>query len=298
MTGHLVAVANMKGGVGKTTTVVMLAEALAAEGARVLVVDLDPQASVSVCLAGEAVLGEMIAKGRTLDAYLALKLVQREKPLLAPRIRQQVSLTTYGGEALNLALLPSGPYLRLVEREIIYELTGRSMSMHAIEGQLWKLFHDDIRPLTEAYDFVLFDCAPGISPVTEVGIRAADLVVVTTIADYLSTWGLDAFVQTVWGRASKHSSKLAPKRPPHVLVTRYQQNVKQQWQTLERLQAEAEAPDAGFKLFRTRVPQAAALSAALIPADPPPTFVGKYKGVYDDVMVPLVAELKEALDVQ
>jgi cellulose biosynthesis protein BcsQ len=76
--GKLIAVANMKGGVGKTTTVVMLAEALAADGARVLVVDLDPQASVSVCLAGPDRLWGMIAQGRTLEAYLALKVIARD----------------------------------------------------------------------------------------------------------------------------------------------------------------------------------------------------------------------------
>ena len=67
MTGKLVAVANMKGGVGKTTSVVMLADALAAGGASVLVIDLDPQASASVCFAGDGILAEMITGGRTLD---------------------------------------------------------------------------------------------------------------------------------------------------------------------------------------------------------------------------------------
>lgn len=214
MTGKLIAVANMKGGVGKTTTVVMLAEALAADGARVLVVDLDPQASVSVCLAGPDLLWGMIAQGRTLEAYLALKLIAREKPSLAARIHGQVSLTTHKNEPLALSLLPSGPYLRMVEREIIYELTGQGFAMHAIEGRLWKLFQNDIAPLAADYDYVLFDCAPGISPMTEVVVRGADLVLVTSIPDFLSTYGLNAFVETIWRKSGRQSGQSVPKARP------------------------------------------------------------------------------------
>ncbi|MCJ2033470.1 ParA family protein [Methylobacterium sp. J-068] len=290
--GHLIAVANMKGGVGKTTTVVMLAEALAADGASVLVVDLDPQASVSVCLAGETLLAEMIARGRTLEAYLALKLVSREKPLLAPRIRDRVSVTTHQNEPLSVSLLPAGPYLRLVEREIIYELTERNCSMRAIEDQLRTIFQEEFVPLAARYDYILFDCAPGISPVTEVAVRGADLVIVASIADYLSTYGLDAFVQTVWGSSGRRGGQPAPLRPPHVLVTRFQQQVRQQQHTLARLQAEADADDAGFRLFATRVPQAAALAEALMPREVPPTLSGKYGPHVSSVLIPLVTEVK------
>lgn len=294
MTGKLIAVANMKGGVGKTTTVVMLAEALAADGASVLVVDLDPQASASVCLAGEDLLGDMIRKGRTLDAYLALRIMHREKPKLTARIHSRVSLTTHRGEQLALALLPSGPWLRSVEREMIYELTKRGYSMHAIEGQLWKLFQEEFLPLADTYDYVILDTAPGISPMTEVALRACDLVLVTSIPDFLSTYGLAAFLQTIWGRASS-GTLLAPKRPAHVLVTRYQQVVRQHQMTLARLKVDAAAPGALFRLLKAQVPQAAALADALLLKDPPPTFSGKYGGLLPAVIVPLVTELKEVL---
>ena len=294
--GKLIAVANMKGGVGKTTTVVMLAEALAADGARVLVVDLDPQASVSVCLAGDALLSQMITRGRTLEAYLALKLITRHKPDLSARIQSGVSLTVHKNAPLSLSLLPSGPHLRLVEREILYELTERKFSMHAIDERLWKIFHEDFAPLAAAYDYVFFDCAPGISPMTEVAVRAADLVLVASIPDFLSTYGLNAFVETIWRRSGRQANHIKPKSAPYVVVTRFQAQVRQHQQTLARLQAEARAEDAGFYLLETRIPQAAALAEALVPTDGAlPTFSAKYGAHVPNVLIPLVAEVKEIL---
>ena len=292
--GKLIAVANMKGGVGKTTTVVMLAEALAADGARVLVVDLDPQASVSVCLAGDALLSQMITRGRTLEAYLALKLITRHKPDLSARIQSGVSLTVHKNAPLSLSLLPSGPHLRLVEREILYELTERKFSMHAIDERLWKIFHEDFAPLAAAYDYVFFDCAPGISPMTEVAVRAADLVLVASIPDFLSTYGLNAFVETIWRRSGRQANHIKPKSAPYVVVTRFQAQVRQHQQTLARLRADAE--DGAIRLFTTRIPQAAALAEALMPRDVPPTFSGKYGVHVSTVLIPLVAEVKGVFD--
>ncbi|GJD49024.1 Sporulation initiation inhibitor protein Soj [Methylobacterium crusticola] len=297
MSGKLVAVANMKGGVGKTTTVVMLADALAAGGASVLVVDLDPQASASVCFAGDAILAEMITRGRTLDYYLGLRIVDRDKASLVDFIRDYVSSTTHLGEPLPVSLLPSGPSLRIVEREIIYALTKRKYSMHAIEGHLWKLFHEDFVPLRETYDYVLFDCAPGISPMTEVAIRASDLVVVACISDFLSTYGLKAFYETIWGTGHGSDSTLTPRNLPHVLITRWQET-KLQARTYDTLRASADQDGARFRLFRTRVPQSAALANALTLEYQ--TFANKYKDGSRDligaVITPVVAELKEALD--
>jgi cellulose biosynthesis protein BcsQ len=288
----------MKGGVGKTTTVIMLAETLAIGGASVLVVDLDPQASASMCLAGDDRLAELITKGRTLDAYFSLRLIDRERANLPDMICTNVGNTTHAGQHLKLSLLAAGPALRIVEREIIYEMTKRKYSFNAIEGHVWKLFVEEVFPLSKNYEFVVFDCSPGISAINEVAIRGSDLVVVPSIPDFLSTKGLNMFCQSLWIKTGS-STLPKPKRLPHVLVTRWQKNVKKHQEMIEQMIAEAEAADAGFNLFKTKVPQSAKLAGAMDAFDetaaemPTLPFKQKYGDLIPQVLAPLVDELKE-----
>ncbi len=269
MAGKLIAVANMKGGVGKTTTVVSLAEALAADNpnASVLVVDLDPQASASVCLAGNKLLAEMIKDGRTVDAFLEDRLLHHEATKLAPLIHKTVSGTTHAGNQLRIALLPCGPQLLVVEREIIY-YRNKNLSMKAIEGQTWNLFKKEFVPLGKTYDYVIFDCPPGISPLSEVAIRLSDLVVVPTIPDFISVYGIAAFLKILW--FSPQGGLPRPKQLPHVLVTRFE-GTKQHKEIVERLEAAAKIKVPEIRLLRTIVKKAAALAEALGKMDEAPT---------------------------
>jgi chromosome partitioning protein len=294
MPGKLIAVANMKGGVGKTTTVVSLAEALAADdpGASILVVDLDPGASASVCLAGENLLAEMIMGDRTVEAFLEDRLINRNRMKLAPIIRKAVDGTTHAGNQLRISLLPCGPNLRVVEREIIYCLSDKNLNMRAIEGQTWKLFEQEFVPLGKSYDYVIFDCPPGISPLSEMAIRASDLIIVPTIPDFVSVFGLKAFIEIFW--KAPPGGLPPPKRLPHVLVTRFHGAVKQHRAVVELLEDAAKLKAPEIRLLRTRVQQAAELAAALGKGEETPTFNQKYRGV-TSVLDQLVKELKGVL---
>jgi chromosome partitioning protein len=293
MPGKLIAVANMKGGVGKTTTVVSLAEAFAADdkNASVLVVDLDPQASASICLAGDDILAEMITNGRTVDAFLDDSLIKNEVIKIDPVIRKAVSRTTHCGTQLDISFLPCGPDLRIVEREIIYHLTDKNLSMKAIEGQTWKLFNQEFVPLRKSYDYIIFDCPPGISPLSEAAIRASDLVIVPTIPDFVSVYGLKGFLKIMWKQPN--GSIPRPKSPPHVLITRWQKNIKQHNDVLERLENASTITNAEIRLFKTKMQQSAELARALGREDAP-TFRQKY-GSVTTVLDQLVTEVKGML---
>lgn len=300
MAGKLIAVANMKGGVGKTTTVVSLAEALSAENpkASVLVVDLDPQASASVCLAGDKLLLELIDADKTIDALLDEHLIKRHKTRLAPKIRGAISSVTHAGNQLDIALLPCGPDLRYVERQIFYEFTNSGRRIEAIETEMQKLFEAEFLPLGLAYDYVLFDCPPGFSLLSDVAIRTSDLVIVPTIPDSISVYGLNVFNNVFWKRNGSHKP---PQRLPHVLITRWIKNVKQHKDMIARLEAAAKAASPSIRLFETKVQQAAVISAALSDADEAvswkdkyPTFKQRY-GDATDVLEDLVRELKGIL---
>ncbi|WP_018331432.1 ParA family protein [Actinomycetospora chiangmaiensis] len=159
-----VAVANNKGGAGKTTAIAHLAEALAARGRRVLAVDLDPQANLSRRLGyGEADLADMVTAAEVVAA--------NQKGCAADALVG----CRWGGSAADLAtridLLPAR-----------YDLEARVSEA----GQLGSHERLDVAltGVAEDYDVTLLDCPPSLGHLTQLGLAAADAVVLVLRPEY------------------------------------------------------------------------------------------------------------------
>ena len=161
--GTIVALANQKGGVGKTTTAVNLAACLAEAGAGTLVVDLDPQANAT------SGLGERAGKTSTYDL------------LDGATLEEVVSPTRFE----RLALVPSRPELAGAAVELARRDDG--------EGFL----PDALAPAREHYDFTFVDCPPSLGPLTVNGLAAADGVLVPVQCEYYALEGLTQLLHSV-----------------------------------------------------------------------------------------------------
>lgn len=276
MTGKIISVCNMKGGVGKTTVVVGLAETLAAGGGgkrlKVLVIDLDAQAHASYCIAGDSLLFQLFKEHRSIDFFFEDAVIDERRKRLDEFTRRQASDMTAAGEPISLALVPASERLRYVERSIIHTLTGARVSFEEIERRVRELVAAEVQLLRKVFDVIIFDCPPGISIFTEAALWASDIVIAPVIMDTFSVLGLTTFCKHVLAAPRRRASIL-----PYVLANRVQ-TTRVATRVLASLQAESDAADAGFKLLETKIPQSADLVSAMDGDSQGKTYAQKYGG--------------------
>ena len=296
MNGKVVAVANMKGGVGKTTLVVALAETLATmktEGraTKVLVIDLDAQANASMSIAGDFLFDELLNQDKTFEVFIRQGILHQKSLRLKDYVRSQASTLSSGNAPISLSLIAASPELRYVERELICTLTRAGYSLEAVEGQVREVMVREINDLKPHFDFIIFDCPPGISAFTEAILKATDLIIAPVVPDILSIYGLLGFCNRVLAapRGDRWERRLPWVLPNRVTSTKMAQRRQQE------MELEASLPDAGFRLYQTRIPQSAALVDAVGYEDPAPTYARKY-GNARYILEQLAKETLEILD--
>ncbi|MBK6703431.1 MAG: ParA family protein [Caulobacteraceae bacterium] len=266
MPARIISVINMKGGVGKSTTTVSLAETLAHhQRRRVLVIDLDPQTNASIMVAGPEKWNSMREAERTLDFYFESYIVQQKPKPFKQLIEKNVS--DLKGKP-DVALCASAPEFRIVERDMIESFVKRGFQIDMIQKWICERFANGIKNVVNEYDYILIDCPPGISLFAEAALIAADTILVPSIPDYVSRLGLITF--------RKRALRLINERrggPSQlmVLATKYEDGF-----SLHRSEASLLKDNLGDAMFDVRIPQNVDIAKAAEWSETPRTFEQKY----------------------
>ncbi|MFD1008454.1 MULTISPECIES: ParA family protein [Oceanisphaera] len=221
--GKVIAIANQKGGVGKTTTCVNLAASMAATKRKVLVIDLDPQGNATM------------ASG--IDKY-------------------QLANTAYE------LLVDQVPIDQVIERETSggYDLIAGNGDVTAAEIKLMEVFARETRlrtalaPVRDYYDYIFIDCPPSLNLLTVNAMSAADSVLVPMQCEYFALEGLTALVDTISKLAAVVNADL---KIEGILRTMYDHRNRLSNDVSDQLKSHF-----GDKVYRTVIPRNVRLAEA------------------------------------
>lgn len=266
----VVSIINLKGGVGKTTTTIQLAECLSSEfSKKVLVIDLDPQTNATIALVGENTWEELDKRKQTLFHLFNDKLEKTSDFNINEALQSCVS---------NLRL----PSLNLLASSIrfidiqdlisdIPEKTGYAINPMEV---LKTAIHDELK----YFDYILIDCPPNLGFITRNGIEISDYYLIPTIPDTLSTYGIPQIIKKIQDFKSQRPLKI---ECLGLLITKYSSNSDSHVRGLKTLPSRFENIFNQLRLpvssvFDTLIPQSNATTDAMNFKDKSSTFKEKY----------------------
>ena len=196
---YTIAIANEKGGVAKTTTAVSLAGALVEMNKKVLTIDLDPQANLTLAL------GHKPVSGQTSIANVLLN-------------SENITTAIVPTEIDGLDLVPSNSELGVAERFLPVRQNYDTILKNALGGFL-------------NYDYIIFDCPPALGAVTLNALTAANLLIIPTQAEYFSAYALKNMMSAIRQVRSQNN----PTMVYRILVTMYDRRNRANRNLLEQL---------------------------------------------------------------
>ena len=203
---HVLSFINLKGGVGKTTVAVAVAEILAHEDRKhVLLIDLDPQTNATVTVISEEKWAKCDQDGRTVAQLFSDKLNPHDVPKfdIEKAIVRRVSTVNDG--IARLDLLPSSIGLIDLQDRIPSIALSDNFTTSPLE-----ILRGALQLIISRYDYVIIDCPPSLGVITKNGLRISTGYVIPTIPDIVSTWGIYQIVDNVQRFASDTGRSIPP----------------------------------------------------------------------------------------
>ncbi len=282
----VVAVANLKGGVGKSTTALMLAEGLAYfYGLRVLLYDFDAQANLSETLLTSNGVRRALNQGGGVPAILDTFIpggesrLDSDSPLIEERGATVIEELVQARDRLEddgwVSLLPAHPGMRFLEPHLE---RSPGDGWFEIGDQLGRIIQESTAEARAGSDLVLIDCPPHISALCRTGLKLADYYVTPTLAEVLSIWGVHQFLNWLVHPSMcewiGHDRDTVPERQ-FVVCTRYAPRSRAHQRALGQLRA-----DWRDRAFSDPIRQRLSLSRELERDDENSLhhFAGRYRG--------------------
>ena len=245
---HVLSTINLKGGVGKTTTTVALAEFLSAEMQKdVLVIDLDPQTNATVMLIGEKKWKKLNKNGHTIARLFNDALDPGNRQFdLEKTLQKNVSNVS---SANTVDLIPSSLDLIDLQDQLPTMPLGRFQANSPVD-----VLRKAVKRCLGNYHVVIIDCPPNLGIITLNGLRISERYLIPTIPDILSTYG----IPQITSRVEEFSEQIAEDITPlGIVITKYQANSTVHTSTARNLRA-----DKNPVVFDTVIRQANQFAAA------------------------------------